>query len=77
VSSLSSSLSPQQGETDKAIQFLTQVSQEKEKPDWLKIAAPKILAILKGARELRLADDHALDYADAADILFLIERLGT
>ena len=31
---------------------------------------------LKGSRDPALADDPALDYADAADMLCLIERLG-
>jgi len=66
----------QQGESDEARQFFTQVSQEKDTPGWLKISAPKFLAILKGSRDTSLADDPALDYADAAEILFLIERLG-
>jgi hypothetical protein len=32
-------------------------------------------AILNGSRDLALADDPALDYGDAAEVLFLIERL--
>jgi hypothetical protein len=31
---------------------------------------------LNGSRDPALADDPALDYADAADMLCLIERLG-
>ena len=68
--------SVQQGESDEAIQFFTQIPQEKDIPDWLKISAPKILAILKGSRDTSLADDPALDFDAAAEILFLIERLG-
>ncbi len=66
----------QQGESDKALQFCTQISQEKDIPDSLKIFAPKILTILKGSRDTSLADDPSLDYDDAAEILFLIERLA-
>lgn len=36
-----------------------------------------LLTILTGSRDPALADDPALNYADAAEVLFLIERLGT
>jgi len=68
--------SVQQGASDQAVQFLTQVMQSKDTPDWLKVSAPKILAILNGSRDSSLADDPALYYADAAEILFLIHQLG-
>jgi tetratricopeptide (TPR) repeat protein len=35
-----------------------------------------MLAIFNGSRDPALADDPALDYADAAEILFLLERVG-
>lgn len=35
----------------------------------------EVLAILSGSPDPALADDPALDYDDAAEILFLIERL--
>jgi hypothetical protein len=65
-----------QGKSGEVIQFLTQVSQKSDTPDWLKAAAPKYLAILQGSRDKSLGDDPALTYGDAAEILFLIERLG-
>jgi hypothetical protein len=34
-----------------------------------------MVAILNGSRDPALADDPALDYADAAEVLFLIDRL--
>ncbi|MCP4567491.1 MAG: tetratricopeptide repeat protein, partial [FCB group bacterium] len=68
--------SAQKGDTSEAIQYLTQVTQEKDTPDWLKTFAPKIVAILNGSRDTSLAVDPALHYADAAEILFLIEQLG-
>jgi tetratricopeptide (TPR) repeat protein len=68
--------SVQQGELDEGIQFLTHVSQAGDTQQWLKAAAPKLLAVLNGSRDPNLADDPALDYDDAAEILFLIERLG-
>jgi hypothetical protein len=61
---------------DEGIQFLTHVSQAGDTQQWLKAAAPKLLAVLNGSRDPNLADDPALDYADAAEVLFLIERLG-
>ena len=45
-------------------------------PDWLKVFAPKTLAVLQGSRDRALGDDPALYYGDAAEVLFLIERLG-
>lgn len=35
-----------------------------------------LLAIFNGARDPALADDPALDFDDAAEILFLLERVG-
>lgn len=66
----------QQGKSDEVIQFLTQDPQEADTPDWLKVFAPKILAILQGSRDKTLGDDPALSYSYAAEVLFLIERLG-
>jgi hypothetical protein len=34
-----------------------------------------MVAILNGSRDLALADDTALDFDDAAEVLFLIDRL--
>ncbi len=65
----------QAGSADEAVQFLTQVAQAQDTEPWLKASAPKLLAILNGSRDPALADDPTLDY-DAAEILFLIERLS-
>jgi hypothetical protein len=35
-----------------------------------------IVDILNGSRDKNLADDSELKYFDAAEVLFLIERLG-
>jgi hypothetical protein len=35
-----------------------------------------LLAVLNGSRDAALADDPALDYDNAAELLFLMERLG-
>jgi tetratricopeptide (TPR) repeat protein len=45
--------------------------------DSLKQLMQALVTILNGSRDPTLADDPALDYDDAAEILFLIERLGT
>ena len=66
----------QQGEQEKPLQFLAQASQAEDTPNWLKVLAPRILDILQDSRDKALGDDRALFYADAAEILFLIERLG-
>jgi len=42
----------------------------------LKPLIPKLQAILAGSRDLGLTADPELDYHDAAEILFLLEKLG-
>ncbi|MBT7191590.1 MAG: tetratricopeptide repeat protein, partial [Anaerolineae bacterium] len=64
------------GQLSKAIQPLTKASFETDTPMWAKLLAPKILSVLQGSRNRALADDNALDYDDAAEVLFLMERLG-
>lgn len=64
-----------QGKSDQAAQSITQASQAPDARDWLKVAAPKILAVLQGSRDTTPADDPALDYDVAAEILLLIAKL--
>jgi tetratricopeptide (TPR) repeat protein len=45
-------------------------------PDSLKQLIQAMITILDGSRDPVLADDPALDYGDAAEILFFMERLG-
>jgi tetratricopeptide (TPR) repeat protein len=45
-------------------------------PDSLKQLIQTMTTILDGSREPALADDPGLNYADAAEILFFMERLG-
>lgn len=66
----------QQGEQEKPLAFLAEAPQAEDAPNWLKVLAPRILTILQGTRDKALGDDPALYYADAAEVLFLIERLG-
>jgi len=65
----------QQGKGEEMAQALHQITEAEDTPDWLKAAAPLHLAVLKGSRDPALADDPALDYDDAAELLFLMERL--
>jgi tetratricopeptide (TPR) repeat protein len=65
----------QQGKTKEVVQELTEIAEAEDTPGWLKVAAAKFLAVLNGSRDPALADDPALDYDDAAEVLFLIERL--
>jgi hypothetical protein len=44
-------------------------------PDYLKPVISKLIAILQGERNPALADDPALDYNDAAELLLLLEQL--
>ena len=37
---------------------------------------PKLVQVVEGGRDVAIADDTALDYDDAAELLFLIERLS-
>ena len=65
-----------QDKSAEAITLLTKYAQSDEAPDWLKKAAAKMLLVVKGQKDPALADDFDLDYSSAAEILFLIERLG-
>jgi tetratricopeptide (TPR) repeat protein len=53
-----------------------QLANDPDTPDSLKQLMQAVITILNGSREPALADDPTLYYADAAEILFLIERLG-
>lgn len=44
--------------------------------DSRKVIIQAMIKILNGSRDKALGDDLALSYADAAEVLFLIERLG-
>ncbi|MCI5136072.1 MAG: tetratricopeptide repeat protein, partial [Candidatus Electrothrix sp. AW2] len=66
----------QQGKGEEMAQELGQIAKADDTPDWLKAVATLLLAVLNGSRDAALADDPALDYDDAAELLFLMERLG-
>ncbi len=65
----------EQGTTDRAAQDLAQLAVEPDNPAYLQTLIPKLQAIVKGSRDLALADDPALDYDDAAELTLLLERL--
>lgn len=65
----------QQGDTSEISQKLESIMQQNV-PDFVKIAVPKLQAIIAGERDLALAEDEALDYDDAAELVLLLEGLG-
>ncbi len=65
----------QQGASVEITQQLEQLAQANI-PDFIRRLIPKLIKIAKGSRDKKLGDDDTLDYDDAADVLFLIERLG-
>jgi hypothetical protein len=67
-------MAQQQGDDIQAL--FDQLANDPNTPDSLKHLIQAVSTVLNGSRDPALADDPALDYADAAEILFLIERLG-
>jgi hypothetical protein len=45
-------------------------------PRYLQALAPKLLAVLDGARDPAMADDPSLDYDDAVELKLLLEQFG-
>ena len=66
----------QQGGSAEMAQELGKLVQAPNTPGFLKLLIPKLIQITNGSRDPALADDPALYYAYAAEILLLIERLG-
>ncbi len=54
---------------------MDEVASDPNIPESGKLLVLKLQAILTGSREVGLASDAGLDYTDAAEILFLLERL--
>jgi hypothetical protein len=63
----------QQGKSSEIQSLFGQYS---DAPDFFKSFMQNVVAILNGSRDKTLGDDPALIYSDAAEVLFLIERLG-
>ena len=64
-----------QENVDEIEPLFNQLANDPNTADSLKQWMQAVVTILDGSRDLALADDPALYYADAAEILFLIERL--
>ncbi|MEM7536270.1 MAG: hypothetical protein AAF639_29065 [Chloroflexota bacterium] len=62
------------GQIEKAAQGLAQLRQRADATDEWRLLIDKLQTIVAGSRDEALADDMALDYSDAAEIL-LLERL--
>ena len=67
----------QRSDTTEAEQFLAQAAGAPDTPAWLKVMIPKLQAILQGSRDPALATDPNLGYGDAAELLLLLEALGS
>lgn len=65
----------QENKTEEISAYMTMLANHSEYgPSWKPLVS-KLQAILAGSRDPQLAADPALDYDDAAEILFLLERL--
>jgi tetratricopeptide (TPR) repeat protein len=56
--------------------LFNQLMSDPSSSDSRKAIIQAMIKILNGSRDKALGDDPALNYADAAEVLFLIERLG-
>ncbi|MFN8488541.1 MAG: hypothetical protein U0350_13155 [Caldilineaceae bacterium] len=65
-----------QQKIDEVNALFQELGSDSETPDLIKQLIQAMLSIFNGSRDPALADDPALDYDDAAEILFLLERLG-
>ena len=65
-----------QQKIDEVQSLFNQLTNDPQTPESRKHLIQAMISILNGSCDPSLADDDALYYADAAEILFLIERLG-
>ncbi|MEL6816920.1 MAG: hypothetical protein AAFP03_19270, partial [Cyanobacteria bacterium J06598_3] len=65
-----------QGERYEAIETLTQLAGDEASPDGIKRFILKLLAVIRGEDEVALEEDSELTYEEAAEVLFLRERLA-
>jgi hypothetical protein len=65
-----------QQKADETQTLFNQLANDPDATDSLKLLIQAVVTIIKGSRDPALADDPALHYADAAEILFLIIRVG-
>ena len=57
------------------VQALHQMAEAEETPVGAKNFSPLLLAVLNGSHDTTLANAPILDYDNAAELLFLMERL--
>lgn len=62
------------GDTSELKTFLSKPLEDGA-PAWATVLFQKVLAVLRGERDLSLAEDPALDYDDAAELLLLLEKV--
>jgi hypothetical protein len=55
---------------------LAELSVQPDLPGYLRALLPKLQAVLRGSRDMHLADDPELHYDDAAELTLLLEHLG-
>ena len=65
-----------QQKVDEIEPLFNQLASNPNVSDSRKAIIPAIITILNGSHDKALGDDPALDYDEAAEVLFLIERLG-
>lgn len=64
-----------QGASKQIVPELEKLASQPNMHEFTKLLIPKLIQIANGSRDEALGDDDALNYADAAEVLFLIERL--
>lgn len=64
-----------QGVSKQIVPELEKLASQPNMHEFTKLLIPKLIQIANGSRDKALGDDDALNYADAAEVLFLIERL--
>ncbi|WP_206070903.1 hypothetical protein [Nodosilinea sp. P-1105] len=64
-----------QQQTDEVQSLFAELINNSEVPNSRKRLIQAMVDILNGAHDPALADDPALDYTDAAEVLFLVHRL--
>jgi hypothetical protein len=65
-----------QQQYEKVQSLFNQLVNDEDTPDSLKQLIEAVIAILNGSRDTSLADNPALDFDDAAEVLYLLGRLG-
>ncbi len=64
-----------QGASKQIVPELEKLASQPNMHEFTKLLIPKLIQIANGSRDRALGDDPALNYADAAEVLFLMERL--